>query len=276
MKTTKGKRKPDKKAGTGGNAGQYLIATVILLAGIAVSALFLTDAFPLPFGGEEQTDSQPSVNEVISGEPTPDPQTTPEELPVYTVRFYGMEGEVLTQCTVAQGYSPEPPAYEAEGMRFRGWDKEIFFARSDLDLYPRFAALSEDKNIVYANAVYAGWDETICVTPRIAGTVDCCSFSIELSYDNLLLDYTGCGALLPGVTVTDDAEAGVLTLSWEDDTALTEACPLVQLYFSCTGEQCYTTTMNLVTRQIQTLKEGNEVYTESMAYDMEVFILNKK
>ena len=275
MKASGGKKKPTKSKSRG-ISGQYLIAAAILLVGIAVSALVLTGVIPLPSGGEQQADSQPAANETVSGEPTPDSQTTPEETPVYTVRFYDGKGEILTQGAVTQGYSPEPPEYEAEGMRFRGWDKEIFFARSDLDLYPRLVPLGEEKNIVYANAVYADGDESICVTPRIAGTVDCCCFSVEVSYDSLLLDYTGCGELLPGVTVTDDAEAGVLTLSWEDDAVLAEACALAQLYFSCTGEQCYTTTMNLVTRQIQTLKEGNKVYTESMAYDFEVFILNKK
>lgn len=271
-----GKKKKAAISKTKESRGQYLIAGAVLLAGIAVSALLLTGVIPLNFGGEAQADGQPSVNEPSPGLATPEAQETPEEPALYTVRFYGREEQLLAECTVTEGYSPEPPQYEVEGLRFRGWDKDIFFARSDLDLYPRLAPLGEGKNIVYANAVYADRDEPICVTPRMAGTVDCCSFVIELSYDGLLLDYTGFDALLTGVTVEDDAEQGILTLSWESDTPLTAAQALAALYFSCAGEECYTTTMNLVTRAIHTLNEGNKVYTESMAYDFEVFILNKK
>lgn len=239
-----------------GNAVQYLVAAVILLAGCAVSALLLTGAIPLPFGGAED-------------------EPADEKKSLYSVSFYDAEGQLLETSEAEKGSAPAVPAYEVEGMRFRGWDKELFFIHSDTEVHPWLESLGEDKNIVYGNAVYAFNDETVTVTPRIAGSLDCCDITVRLGYDTQLLRYTGAEEKLQGVKIEDDPAAGVVTLSWEGTEKLTEAGALAEISFECLCEGSYSGTMSLLTSEIYTLENGSKVYTDSMAYDIELFILSK-
>lgn len=232
----------------------YLAALLILLLGGAISAFLLTRPAPAaPDSGEVQ--KQPV-----------------KEQPAHTVRFFDRGGQLLRTETVPHGEPVLPPVLSEPELILKKWDKPLHSVAEDMDVYPVYTAIGEEKNIVCTDAVYADTAQEFCITPRLAGTVDCSAFTIEIAYDSKLLTFMRGEAVLEGVQTECDEEKGVLTLRWSGESVLTQPGELTRLYFTCEETGSYQTNFPTVTKEIHTLQNGAQVYTDSVAYDGALFL----
>jgi len=229
----------------------YLVAGLILLVGAGFSLFLLSRPPAVPASAPD-----------ASGQPKTE----------HTVQFYGLEGQKLQVQTVLAGEAVLPPELLQTELRFRGWDKPLHCVTEDMDVYPVAQPLGEEKNIVCTDAVYADTGQEFCIIPRLAGTVDCNQFSIEIAYDKDLLKFQRDEAVLVGVQVENDKEKGLLTLRWSGEEKLTQPTELARLYFTCRQTGAFETNLPTVTKEIHTLQNGVQVYTDSMAYDGALFL----
>lgn len=230
--------------------GHYLLAGLILLVGVGVSLFLL---------------SRPDAG------PVQDPDSSEQARTEHTVRFYDLDGQLLQTETVLTGQAVLPPELHRTDLRFRGWDKPLHCVTEDMDVYPEVQPLGEEKNIVCTDAVYADTGQEFCIIPRLAGTVDCSQFSIEIAYDKDLLKFQQDEAVLVGVQVEND-KGGLLTLRWSGEETLTQPMQLTKLYFTCRQTGAFETNFPTATKEIHTLQNGAQVYTDSMAYDGALFL----
>lgn len=219
---------------------QYLLAALIVLIGAAASLLILTK----PWKTEH-----------------------------YKVSFYDLDGQLLTQYKAENGKSLLPPPFEKDGYMFKNWDKDLYAVTEDLEVYPICEKIGDAKNIVYADTVYADTGSEFSVTPKLSGTVDCSGFTIEMGYDAELLHFEGADAVLDGLTVEENN--GTVTMMWSDHAPVTEETDLAVLYFKCKGNGSYSTNLPFLTKEIVTLERGEEVYTDSTAYDATLYLYQK-
>lgn len=231
--------------------GHYLLAGLILLAGAGISLFLL---------------SRPTVD------PTSAPDASGQPKTEHTVQFYDLEGQKLQAQTVLTGEAVLPPELHQTELRFRGWDKPLHCVTENMDIYPVTQSLGKEKNIVCTDAVYADTGQEFCIIPRLAGTVDCNQFSIEIAYDTELLRFERNEAILTGVQVENDKETGLLTLRWSGEEKLTQPTQLARLYFTCRQSGAFETNFPTVTKEIHTLQNGAQVYTDSVAYDGALFL----
>jgi len=227
------------------NISHWLIAAGILALGIALSLLILLRPF--------QTD--PAV-------------------PVYRVTFYDREGQMLQTEEVKQGSGAVCNPPHLPGHRFLAWDQEVYTVMEDLEVHPLYQPVEEKKNVVYADSVYACGTDRFCLTPYLGGQVDCSRFTMEIAYDSQLLSYDGMERARRGLSVEDDSERGVLTLTFTADAPIKETTILAELYFVCRQDGAYSTNFPITTRAIYTPKDGEEVYTDSIAYEARLYLVN--
>lgn len=242
----------------------YLIAAAILLAGCVISALILFQPFQMktdtvdPGPTDQRTDASSDADKTVS----------------HSVSFYGYDGQLLTTRTVADGAPAQPPEMSASGSIFKGWSEELYSITADLDVYPIGEAVGDRKNVVYADAVYTGAKDRICVTPKISGAVDCCDFTIDIAYDSALLTFDGAEPALEGLRVENHRERGVLTLTYSASSSLTQPTELADLYFMCAQDGAYHTNLPMTTNEILTMENGATVYTDSTAYDTALYLFD--
>ncbi len=222
---------------------QYLIAALILLVGAAASLLILTK----PWETEKTETTQ-----------------------LCMVTFYDATGKLWRTHEVHSGSHVIPVPFEQEGYMFKGWDKDLYTVTEDLEVYPVCEAISDAKNIVYVDTVYADTEYVLSVTPKLSGTVDCSGFTIEMGYDDELLHFEGAGPILDGLTV-ENAD-GVVTMTWSADAAIAEETDIAILYFKCKKDSSYSTTLPFLTKEIVTLQQGEQIYTDSTAYDGKLYL----
>lgn len=219
---------------------QYLVAVLIVLIGAAVSLLILI---------------------------------RPWEIKHYKVGFYDLDGQLLAEYKAEAEKSVVPPPFEKAGYMFKGWDKDLYAVTEDLKVYPVCEDISEAKNIVYADAVYADTDSEFSVTPKLSGTVDCSGFTIEMGYDDELLHFEGASSVLDGLTVEESN--GTVTMTWSSNTLITAETDIAILYFKCKEDGSYSTKLPFLTKEIVTMEQGKEVYTDSTAYDATLYLYQK-
>ena len=179
----------------------------------------------------------------------------------------------MKTCKTVNGVPVEIPVVSSDEAIFKGWNKELFSVEQDVEVYPMWESIGTEKNIVYADTVYAATDTEIQITPKLAGTVDCCEFLIEIAYDNQLLHFEGAQQLIDGLRVDNDDQRGVITLTYCADTRLDRALELVHLVFRCESEGGYHTTLPMQTSKILTIKDGTKVYTDSTAHIAHLYLL---
>lgn len=219
---------------------QYLVAVLIVLIGAAVSLLILI---------------------------------RPWEIKHYKVSFYDLDRQLLAEYKAEAGKSVVPPPFEKTGYMFKGWDKDMYAVTEDIEVYPVCEDISEAKNIVYADTVYADTEYVFSVKPKLSGTVDCSSFTIEMGYDDELLHFEGAGSVLDGLIVEEND--GTVTMTWSDNASITKETDLAVLHFKCKKDGSYSTTLPFLTKEIVTLEQGEKVYTDSTAYDGKLYLYQK-
>lgn len=232
-------------------ASHYLLAGLILLAGVGIS-LFLLSRPPVPAASA--------------------PDGSGQERREHTVHFYGLDGQLLQTETVPDGQAVLPPELHRADLRLRGWDKPLHCVTEDMEVYPVVQPLGQEKNIVCTDAVYAHTGQEFCIMPRLTGTVDCSQFVIEVTYDKKLLRFERDEAVLAGVQVENDTKNGLLTLRWSGESTLSQPTELTRLYFTGRQSGAFETNFPTVTKQIHTLQNGAQVYTDSVAYDGALFL----
>lgn len=238
----------------------WLIATAILLAGVLISVLILTHPFP---------STQPKAEAESNVPQEADDGTR------YTVRFYSADGTILTEETAKRGGSVLPPEAEQPGHVFKGWSQQLSGICAELEVYPQFVALDgKSKNVVRGGAVYADCDGSIHVPLRMDGNVDCCGFTVEIEYDPLLLTFEAAEQSIPGLTAEADVDKGVMTLQYAGEL-LSAPVQLTALRFSCRTPGSWLTEMPTAVREIVTQRGVEVVYTDAVAYDTELYLLDR-
>ena len=59
----------------------------------------------------------------------------------YTVRFFGVGGELLSEQKVQEGHDAVAPAFTTPGFEFLGWDKDFTGVTADLDVQAQYQAI---------------------------------------------------------------------------------------------------------------------------------------
>lgn len=250
----KNKKRPDIKL-------HYLIAGAILLAGCAVSGLILHQggvigaAPPAEEGNAAASSTAVSVQKECA------------------VTFYDWEGGLLEKKTVKQGEPILPPVLERQNFLFKGWTEELYAVAEDMDVYPRGETLEETKNALCADSVYVSGKEPFQVSLRMMGEVDCTDFVITIAYDADLLTFEGLNSSLATMTVDHDAETGELILTNTGGAHLKSPTELGTLSFRCVKDGGYQTNLPKTVSEIYTDHNGSKVYTDSIAYDTNLYIL---
>ncbi|MBQ7625161.1 MAG: hypothetical protein IJS65_07795 [Clostridia bacterium] len=232
------------------NRRDLLIAAAIVLAGAIISFLILSGVFT---GAGKSTQKE-------------------ETDTCYTVRFFGKEGDLLKEQTVKSGGYALPPEVNEPGYVFKGWSEQLFGISADTDAYAQFAPLDNDaENVVLGGAVYAEGKKPIIVPLRLDGGVGCSGFTIEAEYDPKLLKFKGAENTKEGVAVKNDEEEGRVTVNYSGEM-IKEPSGITALTFSCRQSGCWKTTLKTATKEIFARRGDEEVYTDSVAYDTEIFI----
>lgn len=244
------------------NKKQYAIAFVIFLVGVWVSACILFAAF-LPKGERNAEES------------TSHAETTAEAAE-YTVTFHDPSGNVMQQSTLKSGDVVLPPRIHSQTQVFKGWNQKLFAVYSSINAYPIMADIAADVNSFYADTVYAYCNGDIDISVYIGGRVDCGDFVMEVYYDAKLMQFEGFSAEADGISATDDADAGCITLRRDGASVLSEPMTLCTLRFTASGEDSYETEILLRPKEIYTVTDGEKVYTDSVAYDATLHLLQSK
>lgn len=252
MKT---KKRPNAK-------GHYLIAGAILLAGCAISGLILRwgGVIGTPPPVEEEGSAAASSSEV--------PETT-----TCAVTFYDWKSDPLEEKTVAQGAPVLPPVLEEENVLFKGWSEDLYAVQEDLKVVPRGENVAEVTNALCADSVYVSGKEPFRVVLRMEGQVDCTDFVITMAYDADLLTFEGLENALPTLVAKNDPATGELVLTNTGGQHLRAPTELGKLIFRCTKDGGYQTNLPKTVSEIYTEHNGSKVYTDSTAYDTNVYIL---
>lgn len=216
---------------------QYTVAAIILAVGIAVSLLIWLHPWTVEH---------------------------------FSVRFYGYDGELLETQKVRAGDAARPPALQEDGHIFKRWNRDLYVIWEDMDVSPVYEPVGEEKNIVYADAVYAETGDVFVVTPKLSGAVNCSGFTIEIGYDHNLLSFEGAELSLQGLSV--EQQDGILTLRWSSDHVLDQPTELAVLRFRSIMEGPYCTNFPFLTKEIVSLEQGDEVYTDSTAYEAKLYL----
>lgn len=247
---------------------EYGISAVILLIGFAVSAWILlypkADRIqnkPPPDGsGEEQLTENGDEKES-------------ENIPSYTVRFCDEEGNTLETKSVKEGESVLPPDYSSDGKVLKRWDHALFSVLSDETVCPVTEDISDNANVFYADAVYVRSGENVDVKVMLDGKVDCCDFVLTVRYDNTLLRTKECRTFSEALSVADEPESGVLTLTY-DGSSLNEKNEIANICFEETADGMYASKLIFATKEIHKRNaDGVTEYTDSVAYETNIFIL---
>lgn len=251
----KKKKQPDTKR-------HYLIAGAILLAGCAISGLILHR------GGV--IGSSPPAEEGGSASSSAEAPAAKD----CAVTFYDWKGSQLEERTAKQAAPVLPPVLEEENLLFKGWTEDLYAVWDDMDVAPYGEDVTEVTNALCADSVYVGGKESFQVTLRMAGQVDCTDFVITVAYDAGLLTFEGLEDALPTLSVKNDPKTGELILTNTGGQHLRAPTELGKLTFRCTKDGGYQTNLPKTVSEIYTDHNGSKVYTDSTAYDTNVYILD--
>jgi len=257
-------------------AAHYLIAAVILAAGILTSLWLLSH--PLedtaePTTPESSGSGKETVTDVSNFPATKEPVTQTQQ---FAVRFLDFEGKLLEEKTVSAGEPAIPPELHHPDYVFKGWSSELYAVTSDMEVRPVGFPAGEEKNTFYADAVYAATGSRFCAVPVLSGAVDCSRFSLEVAYDRTLLTFDGAQPLAEGLTAENDETRGVVTLRFASDAPLDEPTRLAELYFVCGQQGDYRSNFPMAATEIRTIQNGEEVYTDGIAYETALHLFTKK
>ena len=247
--------KTGKKSNT---SSHYLIAGAILLAGCAVSALIL-------YSGGLIGNNAPAETGTSSAAVPPARDCV--------VTFYDRSGSLLETKTVKQGEPVMPPVLKEENFNFKGWSEDLYAVQENLEVSPWGEEVAEKKNTLCADSVYVRGKEPFQVSLRMTGEVDCTDFVITMAYDAELLAFEGLDSSLATLTVEHNAETGELILTNTGGAHLTSPTELGKLTFRCVKDGGYRTNLPKTVSEIYTDHNGSKVYTDSTAYDTNLYIL---
>lgn len=248
--------KTGKKSNT---SSHYLIAGAILLAGCAVSALIL-------YSGGLIGNNAPAETGTSSSAVVPPARDC-------AVTFYDRSGNLLETKTVKQGEPVMPPVLKEENFNFKGWSEDLYAVQENLEVSPWGEEVAETKNTLCADSVYVSGKEPFQVSLRMTGEVDCTDFVITMAYDAELLAFEGLDSSLATLTVEHNAETGELILTNTGGAHLTSPTELGKLTFRCVKDGGYRTNLPKTVSEIYTDHNGSKVYTDSTAYDTNLYIL---
>ena len=253
---------------------EYAIAIIIIEIGCLISALILFAPKP------DKSENKPPSVQVQESMPNEDSEvTTPEhteltELNKYTINFHDENGAIIKTSTVDEGCSILPPKYENDGGIFKGWSQLLFSVASDMEVYPQWEAFDEAKNIVYANASYTDKGNPLEVSVMLAGEVDLCDFVVELEYDSDLLSFSASENEIDGLTIVDNIEEGKIIFTYNGES-ITQQTKLADISFGIKPEGMYSSKLVFATKEIHKKNDAGMVeYTDSVAYETNIFILN--
>lgn len=234
------------------NKKQYLISACILLTGFIISGCILW------WGMVKKKGTEDGIADVC------------------TVNFFDSGGKLIASQSVASGKSVIPPEMASDGGIFKGWSAELYSVSADTDAYPVFEEIGDEMNAVYAGAVFADTSKELHTRVMLGGNVCCSAFTIELAYDNSLLSVCACEPALEDITVQNDEQNGVLILQFAADSILSEPTELVWITFQCKKPGSYKTELDLATREIFTLQNGEKIYTDSTAHPSFIYLFENK
>ncbi len=247
---------------------EYIIAAIILVLGCAISA------FILFIPKKAKPDIKPPTDTEISEQSEGVIHIPDENLKTFTVNFYDENGNVLESKSVKEGKSALPPDYSKEDYIFKGWNGLLFSIASDIDVYPNIEPLAEDKNIIFADAVYTQNGQPLTVSAKLSGEVNCCDFVIEASYDSELLSFKEIRNAINGLTAEDKKDEGMVILKYSGET-ISEQTLISDMVFDVNMEGMYSSKLVFATKEIHKKNDAGMVeYTDSVAYETNIFILN--
>lgn len=256
---------------------QYWIAGLILLVGILISSVILLAAF-LPKRQKapaETTGGTAPVTEVAPEVATDSAtEAATEAAKEITVTFYDEKGTLMQKSAVRGGETVLPPTMHSKTQIFKGWSQNLFWIDGDMDVYPLVTQIDAKKNVFYADAVYAKSGGEVRIPVYIGGEVDLGDFTMEISYDAVILRYGGIEG--ESVTAVDDAADGRLTVKRTDGERLNAAGKLFTLCFTATDREGYESEILLRPKETFTLEKGEKVYVDSIAYDAKLYLLQIK
>lgn len=239
-----------------GKKRRIIIAGEILLVGMMISAAILS--IPQWSGHAPLTDERSN-------------DTPPVQ---HTVRFYNTDDKPLEEKAVVHGKPVQPPNLQMQNSIFKGWSKQLFSIEEDADVYPIVAAINNGtKNVFYANAVYADIFDSIHVPIQLAGNVDCSAFTLEIEYDGKLLSFDKAEQMTTGVRIEDNGDKLMLIYSGD---RIAEPQTLAELSFTCRERGAWQTNLTLKAMELFTRRNGEAVYTDGVAYDVEIHLVDYK
>lgn len=265
MKQRRGRRKQERQTPSReepSDKRQYFIAALILLLGFATSVSILRH--PLRRAKEAET-SETQTEQAMFDSYIP---TT------YTVNFYDSDGLRIASRRIPSGQPVLPPDITREGSVLKCWSQSLYGVDRDMDVHPVFQSFEQAKNTVYADAVYADISEDFVVTVCLGGDVDCCAFSIIAAYDSDLLQLVSVTPLEENITAVNGPKAGTFTLTRSGTDMLNHPLPLAELRFVAKERGSYETNLPMQTREIYTIRNEIQSYTDSSAYDASMFLLD--
>lgn len=247
---------------------EYGISAVILLVGFAVSAWILL--YPKTERIQNKPPPDESDEEQTIGNTD---EKESENIPSYTVRFCDEEGNTLETQSVKEGESVFPPSYSSDGKVLKRWDHALFSVLSDETVCPVTEDIGDNANVFYADAVYVRSGENVNVKVMLDGKVDCCDFVLTVRYDNTLLRTKECRTFSEALSVADEPELGVLTLTY-DGSSLNEKTEIANICFEETADGMYASKLVFAAKEIHKRNaDGVTEYTDSVAYETNIFIL---
>lgn len=194
--------------------------------------------------------------------------------PMKTVLYHDFDGNIIKKVKVRSGFA-EPPSetLDVKDCIFMGWDADVINIVEDTNVYPIKEDISNECNVVYANAVYSSSENEVAVTYNIGGKVDCSKMKLTIKYDSNVLEYVSNNANHKFIQVKHNADEALIELVMDNKKNIASDLQLLCLKFNPKAESYVYTTLKTTVEEIFKIGSGGEcVKTNCSFYDGKVYI----
>lgn len=194
--------------------------------------------------------------------------------PMKTVLYHDFDGNVIKKVEVRSGFA-EPPSetLDVKDCIFMGWDTDVINIVQDTNVYPIKEDISNECNVVYANAVYGSSANELIIAYNIGGNVECGKMKLTIEYDPNVLQYVSNTTNHNFIQVKHNADEAIIELVMDNKKNIASELQLLCLKFNPKTESYVYTTLNTTVEEIFKIDSGGEsVNTDCSFYDGKVYI----
>lgn len=186
-----------------------------------------------------------------------------------TVLYHDFDGKVIKKVKVRSGFA-EPPSEspKVEKCIFMGWDADVLNITDDTEVYPIKEDISEECNVIYANAVYGSSENEVKVIYNIGGKVECSKMRLTIKYDPDVLQYISNTTTHNFIQVNHNADEALIELVMDSKKNIDSETQLLCLKFNPKTESYVYTTLNTTVEEFLKIDSGGErINTDCSFYD---------